>query len=648
MDRGKVSGASLGLFGSLDRKVRLARHLVEEVLPSSTNKTVCYYFFTVDYGHPHISRAMCCIPHQLYEQRPELLLESVLTTLKSKYEPHFILFSDLFEILIGSVQGQDGEVILVLDGIHKIARYEGEEQVNELVHRFKAASIPSFKILFTSRSCSTTQRSMQALENKRPSTHIRGDDPVPAYQISKDIGTYIRHRPYQLATRRCLLQHEYTFLPGQLTSVPNKTYLWADIRAMVGTVPNIVQREYAELLRWSADYGPAKTIRHMIMAAKRPFSLKELAGALEALGKEHVQIEPMHRFRHSIREICGLLITTTDDVVRHVHPSVRKFLLKQNMTDISPCVKYLHCTYNDTYYHKWDELLAMIPKHPFLQYAVQKWHHHVRLADLNDDNAVHQLVLDLLGRDDDLPYFWFRNNMFDLYTTATTLLQSDDVKPNSRQKFKRSPLSLVAKNSHEDIVQLLLDASRRQSILSRMFKRLRIDAPDTLGRTPLWHAANEGHAAVVRLLLSTGKVNPARGDSGTMDTPGVRSRKWPYQGRIRHCGKADPDHSTGSITPLMAAVTNGHVEVVRLLVETGRVNLAFRDMDEMPLMRATRTGHEEIACILRTAAAKSHSKASTMDPDAQKGKGVLTNTKEVSSDSDEDDTTVFEDDMDPP
>jgi hypothetical protein len=107
---------------------------------------------------------------------------------------------------------------------------------------------------------------------------------------------------------------------------------------MVETVFNIVQREYAELLRWTADYGPAKSILHMVMAARRPLSLEELSGALEALGTEHVQIEPMHRFRHSIREICGLLITTTDDVVRFVHPSVRKFLLQQKHDG------YLSCT----------------------------------------------------------------------------------------------------------------------------------------------------------------------------------------------------------------------------------------------------------------------------------------------------------------
>jgi hypothetical protein len=148
---------------------------------------------------------MCCILHQLFEQRPELISESVLTTLESKDVPHFILFSDLFEMLIDAVGHQDGEVILVLDAIDKIASYEREELVNELVRRFDAATIPNLKILFTSRPCSTTQRSIQALENKNPSIHICGDGRIPAYQIAKDIGTYIRHRASQLATRRCLL-----------------------------------------------------------------------------------------------------------------------------------------------------------------------------------------------------------------------------------------------------------------------------------------------------------------------------------------------------------------------------------------------------------------------------------------------------------
>jgi ankyrin repeat protein len=217
-----------------------------------------------------------------------------------------------------------------------------------------------------------------------------------------------------------------------------------------------------------------------------------------------------------------------------------------------------------------------------------------------------------------------------------------------------------------------------------MINRLRIDAPDTLGRTPLWHAANGGHIAIVKLLLSTGKVKPDRGDTDTitplgcatanghiqvvrlltewglhLNTPdGHRQTPLWYAADGGHAevvrfllgtGKADPDHSTGSMTPLMAAVENDHVEVVRLLAETGRVNLAFRDTDETPLMHATRMGNKEIACILRTAEANSHSKARRTDPDAQKEKVVLTfSSKEVNSISDEDDTTVFGGDADLP
>ncbi|OAG09312.1 uncharacterized protein CC84DRAFT_1076590, partial [Paraphaeosphaeria sporulosa] len=62
-----------------------------------------------------------------------------------------------------------------------------------------------------------------------------------------------------------------------------------------------------------------------------------------------------------------------------------------------------------------------------------------------------------------------------------------------------------------------------------------IDVKDKMfGRTPLWRAAGNGHEAVVKLLLSTGKVDVDAKDQGGQ-------------------------------TPLSRAAENGHGPVVKLL-----------------------------------------------------------------------------------
>jgi ankyrin repeat protein len=79
--------------------------------------------------------------------------------------------------------------------------------------------------------------------------------------------------------------------------------------------------------------------------------------------------------------------------------------------------------------------------------------------------------------------------------------------PNDTQVLKpidcSTPLFQAAINGHAAVVKLLLETGR-----------VEVDAKDTIGRTPLFWAALRGHEAVVRLLLQTGRVHVDSWDRG--------------------------------------------------------------------------------------------------------------------------------------
>ncbi|KAH8714095.1 ankyrin repeat-containing domain protein [Phaeosphaeriaceae sp. PMI808] len=160
-------------------------------------------------------------------------------------------------------------------------------------------------------------------------------------------------------------------------------------------------------------------------------------------------------------------------------------------------------------------------------------------------------------------------------------------KPDIRDSIRRTPLSRAAENGHEEIIKLLLATGK-----------VDIDAKNRYGMTPLSWAVENGHEAVIKLLLVQGAQANSKDN--------IKRTPLSYAAKNGHVGVVttllandmvdlDSDDHYGS-TPLSIAIRNGHIEVTKLLLDKERVSFNSRDyFRRTPLWYATRYGISDIA-----------------------------------------------------
>jgi len=127
-----------------------------------------------------------------------------------------------------------------------------------------------------------------------------------------------------------------------------------------------------------------------------------------------------------------------------------------------------------------------------------------------------------------------------------------------------------------------------------------IDAMDTDGETPLMHAAERGHEAIVKWLLNAGADVNSRSKEGW--TPLLSATGKGQEGVVKLLLNAGADVNLGnknSSTPLLCAVTQGNEAMVRLLLDTDEVDVDSMNGDgRTPLSCASSYGREAILRLL--------------------------------------------------
>lgn len=124
------------------------------------------------------------------------------------------------------------------------------------------------------------------------------------------------------------------------------------------------------------------------------------------------------------------------------------------------------------------------------------------------------------------------------------------------------------------------------------------------GETPLWAAAMECHENIVRLLLENGaKAEATNNQRMTILTAAAQQGKVELVKLLLKTGKVKPDAHDGKAsycTPISYAIEEGHEEVVRILLDTGGIDLSpeGKFMGRAPLLEAVYAGRASIVKLL--------------------------------------------------
>lgn len=202
----------------------------------------------------------------------------------------------------------------------------------------------------------------------------------------------------------------------------------------------------------------------------------------------------------------------------------------------------------------------------------------------------------------------------DGHVEVARLLLDSGAQVNMPTDSFESPLTLAACGGHVDLAMLLIERGAN------------IEEVNDEGYTPLMEAAREGHEEMVALLLSQGTItvdislfetkrcNYTTNDSTSLyfDTgANINAQTEETQETaltLACCGgfsevadfliKAGADIELGASTPLMEAAQEGHLDLVRYLVESTADVHTQTQTGDTALTYACENGHTDVADVL--------------------------------------------------
>ncbi|PYH65211.1 ankyrin repeat protein [Aspergillus vadensis CBS 113365] len=402
-------------------------------------------------------------------------------------------------------------------------------------------------------------------------------------------------------------------------------------RVFIDKLPKDVNDSYCKILSKSEDMDMARKAFCVMLAASRPLTLTEMNIAVNLdLDSDELDLESDEDFQASLRSWCGLLLTVNNKKVFFLHQTAREFLAQKNgfgrcseRGPIDPkeaqgvlaisCITYIDKFMPRAHQTKSAEDLTSIDiNRDFSKYSADKWSSHIRAAALEDDQKLEPILTRICDPESDVfaslhgASPWVSRNCntlwmaakFGLTSVVKRILQNEEIKDVQGSRFTKQSISRVAATCRNvEVLNLLLDCGK-----------LDWHKKDRHGYTPLFRAILSNHVASVRCLLHSGKADVRHEcNRGTplifallfssdemvemlvhtegIDMNGcfcgynalamaVRERRYDMVKLLLDMEAVETNPSyLGSITPLVVAVMQDDEAMVKLLLDSGRIDL---------------------------------------------------------------------------
>ncbi|EED20813.1 conserved hypothetical protein [Talaromyces stipitatus ATCC 10500] len=344
----------------------LAKSLIDSVFGASDpTVSIVYFFFKDNDEQNNLATALCAVLHQLFSWQPQLLRHALPFWERNKEKIQYEV-DNMWRIFMVATSDRIFENTLI-------------ERLREFHNRHQASQGNWLKFLVTSRPYDDIQDRFRPVTEFFPQIHLRGKEEND--QIHEEINLVVKVKVTELGKDLGLCADTQERLQKELYNMKHRTYLWLYLaiddlkstlkhslrpdRETIPPLPKNVPEAYERILdRVPSDQkAKVKTILRIIVGARRPLTVREMAMALGVATTPDAETAmeaglSSNKLDQKIRQLCGLFVFIKEFKIYLIHQTAREFLIckhdnsvsfywyleqsktEAQMTEI--CVKYLH------------------------------------------------------------------------------------------------------------------------------------------------------------------------------------------------------------------------------------------------------------------------------------------------------------------